>query len=235
MLAHPDRNDSQLPFEKSEKGQQWIAQGLYVLPFNKKLDGSVWADAPQPPRGNNHSPRSGSGGGRHHGGRSNFHRKFNEIKMQDNNEKRIRDNNYEELNATNKISKTDDLAPMYVSIQVVDVAAEAEAEEDKSLILVHTLLDSGATTGNFINRDIAEQLEQRGAQTNVNNNKMICTALVGNNPLCAPSLGTINCTIQYKDENNEENTNNISATIIDSSYDLILGRQTIKKLHLASR
>jgi len=154
--------------------------------------------------------------------------------MQDNNEKRIRDNNYEELNATNKISKTDDLAPMYVSIQVVDVAAEAEVEEDKAPIRVHTLFDSGATTGNFINRDIAEQLEQRGAQANVNN-KIVCSALVGNNSLCAPSLGTINCTIQYKDENNNKNTNNISATIIDSSYDMILGRQTIKKLHLVDK
>ena len=53
---------------------------------------------------------------------------------------------------------------MYVSIQVVDVEAEAEEEEDKSLIRVHTLFDSGATTGNFIYRDFAEQLEQRGAQ-----------------------------------------------------------------------
>ena len=234
LHAHPDRNDSQLPFEKSEKGQQWIAQGHYVLPFSKKLDGTVWADAPQPPRGNNHPPRGGSGGGRHQGGRTNFHRKFNEVEIYDKNEKRIRNDNYEELNATNKISKTEDLAPMYVSIQVVDVAAEAEEEDDKSLILVHTLFDSGATTGNFINRDIAEQLEQRGAQANVNN-KIVCSALVGNNPLCAPSLGTINCTIQYKDENNNTNTNNISATIIDSSYDMILGRQTIKKLHLVDK
>ena len=55
------------------------------------------------------------------------------------------------------------------------MAAEAEEEDDKSLILVHTLFDSGATTGNFINRDIAEQLEQRGAQANVNN-KIVCSA-----------------------------------------------------------
>jgi hypothetical protein len=97
---------------------------------------------------------------------------------------------------------------------------------------VHTLLDCGADS-DFISRDIADQLKQQGALKN-NNYTLICIGL-GDQPLCAQSLGTIKCKIQYEDENNFDNVDNIEATIIESNYDVILGRKTIKKLNLVEK
>jgi hypothetical protein len=240
---HPDGNHENQPFEQSTKGKLWIAKGYYKLPRSETLDGSVWEDPSQQQQQSSHN-NSGRGrynphrgGGRGHsyrGGRGGqSQREYNRFYINDN-KKRLRDENNQELlnaiKARENSHNNNNFALLHIMPQVVDIG---EAEEEDIKIPISTLFDSGATSKNYISTQVAQELESKGAKL-CDCNKEVCSAL-GSKPICKKSIGTMQCTIVHKDEFKKEYKDNIEATIIESSLDLILGRETIKDLNIVDK
>ena len=248
FFDHPDGNHENKPFEDSTKGKLWIAKGYYKLSTTSCLDGSEWVN--NSPQDNNTSHSSAGrghhgsyrGGGRGFyrggGGRrgSPFRREYNYFNKNANN-KRTReidnDNIQESLNAIK--NKSNSLDESLAILQILPQVAMEEAEEveDSNRITVSTLFDSGATSKNYISTQIAQELELKGAKL-CDCDKLVCSSL-GDQPICKKSQGTMKCTIIYKDEKEKEYKDNIEATIIESSLDLILGRETIKDLNIVDK
>jgi hypothetical protein len=56
LKGHPDWNHSEKPFKETTQAQKLRDRGVKnpdVLPFNHRVDGAPWADAPTPPNSNN--------------------------------------------------------------------------------------------------------------------------------------------------------------------------------------
>ena len=244
---HPDGNHENKPFEQSEKGLLWAAKGYHNLPRDILLNGDSW-ESPTPQQAQSpqrnasrgrHSHRGGGGGHRHnYGGRGNgqFQREYNKFNNNNNNKKREReiDNDKCQESVNSIKSKTNSQDNSLAILQIMpQVAVEAEEEEEDTKITVRTLFDSGATSKNYISTQIAQELHDKGANI-CDCNKLVCSSL-GNEPICKKSQGTMKCTIVYKDEHEKEYRDKIEATIIESSLDLILGRETMKDLNIVDK
>ena len=175
-------------------------------------------------RGRHNSQRGGGGGHRHnYGGRRNgqFQREYNKFNVNNNNkrEREIENDNCRE--SVNSIKNKTNLHDNSLAIfHIMPQVAEAEGEGDTK-ITISTLFDSGATSKNYISTQIAQELHEKGAKI-CECNKLVCSSL-GNEPICKKSQGTMKCTIVYEDEHKKEYRDNIEATIIESSFDLIFG------------
>ena len=90
------------------------------------------------------------------------------------------------------------------------------------------LLDTGAITDNFIDRELANELVSQGS---VIINKSV-TVAGGITDACQKCHGSISIRVKVIDEFSKERTFGFQALIIDSPFDLIVGRNTIKRLNL---
>jgi len=99
-------------------------------------------------------------------------------------------------------------------------------------ILFHTLMDTGALKADYISREKAQEARDLGAVFNSVKRK-VCGGVRG---LCGESEGEIELLLSFKNEKSgiEEHVT-IRPRVIDTAFDLIIGRQTIKAYSLAEK
>jgi hypothetical protein len=93
---------------------------------------------------------------------------------------------------------------------------------------VMALLDSGATSKNYVSERVASILRNRGVAV-VASNAIVCTGLTD---MCERCRGSMELSVVTNNEANQVLQLELQATIIESPFDLIIGRQSIKKLNL---
>lgn len=99
-------------------------------------------------------------------------------------------------------------------------------------LTVHTLVDNGALRGDFISRETADWLTSQGFKM-CNCSSRVCS---GFRNMCSTALGKINFKLFFVNEiTNSEESIDITASIIETQFDLIIGRPSIKKYGLADK
>jgi hypothetical protein len=96
---------------------------------------------------------------------------------------------------------------------------------------VQALIDSGALQGNYISKDIKDWLNSLGAKCTKCVSPVVCSAF--KNGTCHECLGNLNLNIELINTNsNKPYTFDTNANVINSSFDLIIGRPDIYKHHI---
>jgi hypothetical protein len=97
-------------------------------------------------------------------------------------------------------------------------------------IRAKVLIDSGAKSSNYISSEIASRLNLEGLaihQCNVN----VCSAF----DICRKCLGSMKFNVKITSQYSSFEISDLSATIIESPYDLIVGLPTIRKYDLTMK
>ena len=90
---------------------------------------------------------------------------------------------------------------------------------------VECLVDTGAVDRNYVSRELGEKIKGMGAQEHPCDIPAICGC---NNSMCIPCQGIVDFDLKFLNElTMQTETISIRATIIDSSFDLIIGRKDI--------
>lgn len=93
---------------------------------------------------------------------------------------------------------------------------------------VEVLLDSGATSKDYVSERVASILTSRGV-IRVASDALVCTGI---SDMCEHCKGSIELSLITKDEENRTLQLKLQATIIRSPFELIIGRKSIKKFNL---
>jgi hypothetical protein len=96
---------------------------------------------------------------------------------------------------------------------------------------LQVLLDTGATTRDYISNRVASIIEASG-KVRLASSAIICS---GFENMCEKCLGQVDIEVISKDESDQSVKLNLLATIIQTPFDLIIGRPSIKKYRLAKR
>jgi len=92
---------------------------------------------------------------------------------------------------------------------------------------IECLIDTGAVDRNYVSRELGDQLLRMGAHKEPCDIPSICGC---NNSMCIPCQGIIDFDMSFLNElTNKHESISIRATILDSSFDLIIGRRDIFK------
>ena len=94
------------------------------------------------------------------------------------------------------------------------------------------LLDSGATTSNYLGEHVASKLVKEGINYVDSSNTLVCTGL---DNMCDRCKGRIEFELITKDERDNFINLKLSAKVIISPYDLIIGRPSIKQHKLVKK
>lgn len=212
LATHPDRNTTTSAWAISPQGKAWAAKGHEVLPARITLAGTPFKGPDLPVRQkqaiSNKKPRKNL------------------------------------INSTNEIrfdSTHGFLIPCILQV-------------DDRYFVASALLDTGARDGNYINKKIANKIKQEAKNHNFfNNHHLVCTALNGCSPVSESIfinvMFPLNVTTQithfnHRYNNSELNSKNLkdfvhntqtvlaNCTVIDSQYEVIIGRPTIIQFNL---
>jgi hypothetical protein len=91
------------------------------------------------------------------------------------------------------------------------------------------LMDFGAISGNYINVDLHDWLKEQGAIVTPCSNPQVCSAFTG---ICSKCHGKVNIVIRIKCDSGDYLQMNLTVSVIDSPYALIIGRPAIKRYDL---
>jgi hypothetical protein len=125
-------------------------------------------------------------------------------------------------NSTTKTPTTTDFIPCTVLQRDDELAAMA-------------FLDTGARQGNYISTRVAEWLSERGqVLSSCRGSSLICGV---NDKLCTGCMGSVSirCMLNPEDDPATPITLQFEADVINSIYDIIIGRPTIKDYNLVSK
>lgn len=209
LRAHPDFNKESVAWVNSTKGKAWASkEGKPVthLPWKSTLSGLPWA-APEVPT------KPGKTSSNHN------KRKYIVPTLVD-----VEPTLHEILNAIQNNHDTNN-DTLLCEIQVADTN-----------LPVRALLDSGALHGDYINTALAEKLRSKGVNV-VNTQKTICNAFGD----CRPVVGVVELTVTLNKpeayhtcrcKDKHEQKVQLNCTIIDSPYELIIGRPSMQKYNL---
>ena len=124
----------------------------------------------------------------------------------------------------NAIDMNNDMLDVFVCPK-----ADVNVQQVKENLRAKALLDTGATGNNFINQELADMLVARYNIPLHECNIKICSAL---DNACCSSKQYMIITIRLTDEYNNTLDIELQCLIIDSTFDIIIGRETIKKYRL---
>ena len=218
LRDHPDFNKESTSWLNSTKGKAWAAkQGRPVehLPWKATLSGQSWSAPELPPKsGNNKS-----------GNKYNNKREYIIPTLFDVEPHLLNAIQYHEYS-------NNDTLPCNIQVESakqVNIPARA-------------LLDSGALHGDYINTALADKLQEAGIEINKNKSTTICNAFGD----CRLVVGMINITVTLSKMNthlkcscsnrtekeNENEKIQLNCTVIESPYELIIGRPSMQKYDL---
>ena len=226
-MNHPDYNHSELPWHLSDKGKAWKAKGWYQLPYTDTLDNSTWAAPPIPKRTKTLSHHNKSWVRQDKGGQS------------------FTSQTQSESESSTPITEEMDvdkdpvfIYSLYDNTSVFDHIHDSNHIESNTTIpfiisssgkrfQVNAFLDTGALASNYISERLANLLRASG------NLGISCSTKI-----CSPVTDQCHIDLNNKRFNfnlihDSANINqSVSAVILPSKYDLIISRDTIKKLRL---
>ena len=229
LKQHPDYNNTDLPWNKSVKGLAWREQGWYQLPYNRTLDPNAkWTPPPLPT--SNKKPRFTKG---------------NKSWKKDDNGEEISYYHSRFMHKSQPIKKA---CVPHVEQHIFSLASSitslvnVNTNTDQSVTVpffviskgckveVNALIDTGALHSNYISERLAEILQENGndgckCSTN------ICSPV---NDSCLVNPNNLKFSFQLLHEKANINTP-ITAVILASNYDLIIGRETLKQLRLIEK
>jgi hypothetical protein len=105
--------------------------------------------------------------------------------------------------------------------------------QDKPVLNVEVVVDTGAFNNNYVNKKTADLLQNKYGIIKENNKNLVCSAFDDDKRLCRCSLGSIKFNLIIFNELSEVDENlYLDFSIIDSPYDIILGRHTITEYGL---
>lgn len=205
LIDHPDRNQENVPWGESKKGKLWAEKNIPSLPWKTTLSGKGWNHPPIPEKNDgNKKPRLAG-----------------------------KDTEIEVLNTLLEKQNTDTLTVIL------------QASKDSPCREAQALVDTGALHANYMSVEMAACLKKDKAIVS-NSNSSVCDAF----GICSKSVGNINImltinkqrTVEFKNtpvvtnkcECSQHDTQEIyiTCTIIESPYDLIIGRPTIVQYNL---
>jgi len=205
LKDHPDYNHENVPWSESKKGKAWGEKEVLSLPWKLTLSKKPWNFPPIPEKFDGNKKPRGEG---------------NDI----------------EIEILNTLLEKQNADTLTVILQ---------ASKDSPRHEVQALVDTGALHANYISSEVAAGLRKDRAIVS-NSNSIVCDAF----GKCNKSVGYINIMLTINkqkmccednvaiDENKCECKSydtqkiNIKCTIIESPYDLIIGRPTIKQYNL---
>jgi transposase InsO family protein len=215
LRNHPDRNQESVPWAQSTKGKAWAAKEgkpVPVLPWHQTLSGSPWDYPPIPEK------KKG-------GENTNKKRPASAVSNFVSNKKgrnHIHLFTLNELENVNTIyNKNND------SSHTIPVLIQVEKSSDTNAnvtIPARALIDTGAVHNNYINFELANKLQQHGALAQ-NTSVVVCSAF----GKCDKSVKkmTIDLILQINECNCNKERITCECTIIESPYEIIIGRPTI--------
>lgn len=204
LHEHPDRNKEKVAWKDSTKGKEWAAKGEQTLPWRLTLNGRGW-DHPAKPE------------------KKEFKRARHDGELE-----------IEQLNTLIHKPHTDTLT---VHIQASHNSPPRECR---------ALIDTGALHANYVSSDMVALLKKDNVVVS-NTNSTVCDAF----GVCNKAVGNIAIILTINNQNMCESvplntkstcgcTDNhtqkiqIQCNIIESPYDLIIGRPTIQQYDLLS-
>ena len=228
LIKHPDYNFTNLPWNQSEKGLAWKEQGWYHLPYNKTLDPTIkWEPPPLPekkPRFNKSGNKSwkkditGEEPSLYH---SAFMHKCQCIKTPV--VPYVEHHIFSLASAISSIVNVTDTNDQSITVPFFVCSKGIKVE-------VNALIDTGALHSNYISERLAEMLQANGnAGCKCSTN--ICSPV---NETCLINNNNLKFSFQLLHEKANINTP-ITAVILPSNYDLIIGRETLKQLRLIEK
>ena len=111
----------------------------------------------------------------------------------------------------------------------VQVSLQSKLGNANLLVLV----DTGALHGDYISLEV-EKIALRLGFNSMDSDVMVCTA-ISNESQCTPAKNAMILPVIFKNElNNLESSFESKFTVIKTDYDMIIGRQSIKKYDLTS-
>jgi hypothetical protein len=204
LNRHPDFNHSKIGWSSSQKGKDWKKEGRDVLPWAVALNGVSW-NPPEKPSSSANKRKKGES--------------LNHLQ-----------NNHNNCNSNSCLicKKNDDDEKLKNTISC-QILINLQISNTKPLD-VEVLIDTGALQGNYVNKQIASMLNNNGLNI-IKNNKQICSAI--NNTPCFDSLGSLEFYLTYLNEiSNKPETIFSNFSVIDSPFEVIIGRPTIIKHEL---
>ena len=115
---------------------------------------------------------------------------------------------------------------------ITDATIPCEITLNNNVYNVYALFDTGALQDNYINKTVATWLTSQGALT-CGCRKLVCSAFSN---VCQTVVGKLSFMLTFFNQLKKENEQlEISASIIDSPYELIIGRPSIRQYNLLSK
>jgi hypothetical protein len=230
LSKHPDYNHSDLPWNKSKSGEAWKAKGWFQLPYNQTLDPSViWVAPPLPemkPRVNKYVNKTWKKDDQ--GEELSFydsafihkcppvHRKT--VPCVEQHVFSLSSSIDSLVNSNSNTDHTNNITiPFFVSTKGTKVK-------------VNALLDTGALHSNYISERLADIFTESG-NVGCQCSTKICSPI---NESCLINENNSKFSFHLIHELANINTD-ITAVVLPSNYDLIIGRETLKKLRLIEK
>ena len=102
---------------------------------------------------------------------------------------------------------------------------ECNIKKDDETLTINALIDTGALQASYVSQSVADWLKSRGTPCECGERcqkKKICSAFSN---VCSKPNGEISFDLQFKNEiNNVFETITILASVINTNYDIIVGR-----------
>lgn len=207
LKHHPDRNQEQVPWIQSSKGKAWSdkeKKPVPVLPWTQTLSGTGWNHPPVPDK-KRKAPSATSTYVHHKKGTWQ-----NQAVL-----------TLYEIERVNIISNDSVSHTVPVKLQV---ANRSDSDSSTMMFPANALIDTGALHGNYINLEMADLMSNNGAK--IESTSLIVCSAFGK---CNKAVGQINIDLVFVNEtcNCVKEKYTFTCTIIESPYDIIIGRPAI--------
>ena len=207
---HPDFNGKvngkePVAWALSANGKKWAARGKTTLPWDATLSGVAYTAPPMPPKTAAAQPAATP---QNKGGFKGGYRKGND-----------------ELLNTVVVSDHEEDVVIGTMSPLSSVSSSVVSSD---ALTVRCFIDNGALQNNYINEEAAQFLRERGVVgCACAKNKFVCSGFSND---CRASLGSLSFALTLTNEvTRTKETFELTASIIDSPFDIIIGRPDIKK------
>jgi hypothetical protein len=235
LTNHPDYNHESVPWLNSTKGKAWstridqyTGKNHQILPWKLTLDGNGWNHPPIPSKkrtkdsasNNNHHHQQNQKRRKNHNSKSIFNYPYIDSSFE--NTHYI--NNINNANITNITSFT---TPCFIE-QISEVEAKNNLQANNEMPF-HALIDTGALNDNYISNKCFSKVMQSDVDNNINvskENKKLCTAM---GQCITQCVNKVKLLIKFVNYNL---TLHCLFSVIDSPFDIIIGRPTIMEHNL---